>query len=193
MFDIAQEIEIEYKNILTKAEFHYLLTTFPFPEQYQSQTNHYFETEDFQLKKQAAALRIREKDGLYQLTLKEPHPQGLLETHDLLTEQETSSWLQHEIIPKKNVAKQLAQLNIAPSELRYYGQLTTARRELHHNDVLFVLDYSTYHGKSDYEFELEAQSEEAGLREFNALLTEHQITRKKTPSKIERFFATRTP
>ena|GEM_PF-3897939 len=125
------------------------------------------------------------------MTLKEPHPQGLIETHDLLTEQEAASWLQDEIIPKENVANQLAHLNIAPSALRYYGQLTTARRELHHNDVLFVLDYSTFNGKDDYEFELEAPSEEVGLRAFNALLTEHQITRKKTPSKIERFFASR--
>lgn len=192
MSDIAQEIEIEYKNLLTEAEFHYLLTAFPFPKQYQSQTNHYFETEDFRLKKHAAALRIREKNGIYQLTLKEPHPQGLIETHDSLTKQEASRWLQGEIIPKENIARQLERLSIGFHELQYYGQLTTERRELHHNDVLFVLDYSTFNGTSDYEFELEAPSEEVGLREFNALFIEHQITRKKTPSKIQRFFATRT-
>src|SRR5699024_2293642 len=91
---MSQEIEIEYKNLLTKQEFDYLLGHFPFPQNSQKQTNFYFETENFSLKENGAALRIREKDGHYRLTLKEPHPDGLLETHDPLTEAEAMNWLQ---------------------------------------------------------------------------------------------------
>src|SRR5699024_6280641 len=91
---MGQEIEIEYKNLLTKQEFNHLLHHFSFPQPGKKQTNYYFETKNFTLKENRSALRIREKDGNYQLTLKEPHVNGLLETHDMLTESEAMDWLQ---------------------------------------------------------------------------------------------------
>src|SRR5699024_2136508 len=138
-----QEIEIEYKNLLTKEEFYYLLTHFPFTKKAQKQTNYYFETKDFSLKGKKSALRIRKKNNTYQLTLKEPHPEGLLETHDRLTEQEALSWINGDIIEKQNTTKQLKNLQISPKSLEYYGNLTTERREINYQDVLLVLDYST--------------------------------------------------
>ncbi|WP_212685903.1 CYTH domain-containing protein, partial [Salmonella enterica] len=83
---MAQEIEIEFKNLLTEEEYLKLLSNLPFPKYSQTQTNYYFETEDFSLKAHGSALRIREKNGNYTLTLKETHELGLLETHDALTE-----------------------------------------------------------------------------------------------------------
>ncbi|MFP3488877.1 CYTH domain-containing protein, partial [Staphylococcus sp. SIMBA_130] len=68
------------------------------------QINHYFETKEFSLKELGCAIRIREKDGKYTLTLKEPHPDGLLETHDLLTKQEALNWMNGTIIPKVNTS-----------------------------------------------------------------------------------------
>ena len=188
--ELAQEIEIEFKNLLTKEEFERLLVTLDFPEKSQTQINHYFETKDFRLSKEACALRIREKNGQYQLTLKEPHPEGLLETHDTLTEQEALNWLQGNIIVKEHTKKQLEQLNIQIGNLVYYGSLTTERRQVHYKDVLIVLDYSSYNGHSDYEFELEAPSREIGLQTFNTLLNENSIIIKETPNKIQRFFST---
>ncbi|MGJ9458788.1 CYTH domain-containing protein [Oceanobacillus sp. CF4.6] len=185
---MTQEIEIEYKNLLTKAEFERLLYSLPFPLSGIKQTNHYFETKDFLLKENGCALRIREKEGKYQLTLKEPHPEGLLETHDWLTDQEANSWLDGHIIPKENTEKQLLEKGIALKKLVYCGQLTTVRREIQYLDVLLVLDNSTYHDQEDFEFELEAKTRETGLQMFQHILSEHHIQNRETPNKIERFF-----
>lgn len=189
---MTQEIEIEYKNLLTKEEFDRLLTGLPFPKGAITQTNHYFETKDFSLKQHGAALRIREKQGKYQLTLKEPHPQGLLETHDTLTKQEALDWMEGRRKGKDHTTKQLTNMGISLAELIYYGSLTTERRELHHAGVLLVLDYSTYNGKSDYELEIEAPSKTAGVNAFNTLLETYQIKKKHTPNKIKRFFRSKS-
>ncbi|MFC3040569.1 CYTH domain-containing protein [Virgibacillus xinjiangensis] len=185
---MTQEIEIEYKNLLTKEEFQRLLTSLPFPDSGKIQTNHYFETTEFSLKQHGSALRIREKGGEYQLTLKEPHPDGLLETHDRLTRNEVDAWLNGDFIFKPNVGQQLEEKGILHEDLEYYGSLTTSRREIEHRGVLLVLDYSTYNGREDYELELEADSKELGTARFDELLTEHNLKRRKTPNKIQRFF-----
>ena len=187
---MSQEIEIEYKNLLTIDEYKRLFRKLPFPEIGQEQVNYYFETIDFALRKNSCALRIREKNKIYQLTLKEPHPQGLLETHDLLTKSEALSWLKGHIIEKEHIKKQLATFNISFKNLLYFGSLTTIRREVKYNNVLLVLDQSTYNGQTDYEFELEANTVDIGLQVFNDLLHEHKIVKKDTPNKIQRFFTT---
>ncbi|MBP2076579.1 CYTH domain-containing protein [Oceanobacillus polygoni] len=185
---MTQEIEIEFKNLLEKEEYHRLLQNISFPSQGKLQINHYFETEEFSLKEQGCAIRIREKHGKYTLTLKEPHPDGLLETHDSLTEQEALSWINGTIIPKSNTSKQLLEKNIQPEKLIYCGSLSTLRRELSYKDVLLVLDYSTYNNKEDFELEIEANTKASGLQMFNQLLEEHNIIQRITPNKIERFF-----
>lgn len=186
---MSQEIEIEFKNLLTKEEFQSLWSNLSFPKESQVQINYYFETKDFALRNKLSALRIREKNGNYQLTLKEPHPEGLLETHDSLTEKEAFSWLHGNMIEKKHVLRQLDHLDIAIDELLYFGKLTTERREISRGNVLIVLDKSMYNGKIDYELELEAPNKEIGQIVFHDLLEEFKITIKKTPNKIERFFS----
>ncbi|MEC5423592.1 CYTH domain-containing protein [Virgibacillus sp. C22-A2] len=187
---MAQEIEIEYKNLLKETEFHSLLAHLPFPQQGKTQINYYFETENFSLKKSGCALRIREKNNAYQLTLKEPHQHGLLETHDNLTKEEASQWIQGSKIEKEHTGRQLKDFGINVEDLIYFGSLTTVRRELNYKDVLLVLDYSTYNGQADFELELEAPSVETGLSEFDYLLKTYAIPKRKTPNKIKRFFNT---
>ncbi|RYG72117.1 CYTH domain-containing protein [Lentibacillus lipolyticus] len=186
---MTQEIEIEYKNLLTKSEFDRLLTSLPFPEEAKSQTNHYFETKDFSLKRHGCALRIREKEGSFTLTLKEPHSTGLLETHDVLTNEQAASWMNGKPIYAEKTARQLDEKGIYVDELVYYGSLTTHRRELAYGDVLLVLDDNTYSSKTDYELELEAASEKAGQTAMQQLLDQYQIEQRETPNKIQRFFA----
>ena len=59
---MKQEIEIEFKNIITQEEFKQLLYTFSIKdEDFITQENHYFDTETFSLKNNGCALRIRKK------------------------------------------------------------------------------------------------------------------------------------
>lgn len=185
---MTQEIEIEFKNLLTKEEYTFLLNELPFPEQGKKQINYYFETESLDLKSRRSALRIREKDGTYYLTLKEPFKTGLLETHDILTKSEASQWISGNMISKPNTTSRFKHLNVDPLDLQYIGSLTTIRREYDNNGFIIVLDKSMYNGHTDYELEIEAPSYHEGEKYFLALLHKYQIKRKITPNKIERFF-----
>ena len=90
---MTQEIEIEFKNIVTKEEFDTLCKSFSI-EAFTKQVNHYFETPDFSLKEAGSALRIRHKGETYTLTLKQPAEIGLLETHQVVTEDEAKMMME---------------------------------------------------------------------------------------------------
>lgn len=183
-----QEIEIEYKTLLTKQTFDKLKETLPFPHNATKQVNYYFETEDFQLKKNQSAIRIREKKNTMVLTLKQPHPDGILETHETLTKEEFTAFLQNNIRYKDHVGKQLSDLGIDMTDLKYYGVLTTYRRSFVENDLAYVLDESHYGNVVDYELELEAPSVCTGKKAFQKLLNDHVLPQQAPITKIERFF-----
>lgn len=187
---MSQEIEIEFKNLITKEEFNKIHTIYPFPESPTTQTNFYFDTVDFSLKKNHSALRIREKKGEFYLTLKETIEEGILETHDTLSQDEMLQWKSNQPISKPNVVKQLHQLDIEINDLIYYGSLTTKRAEYYHDQLIYVLDESNYNGYSDYELEIEAPSFQKGQVAFNNLLKNLDIPKRETPNKIMRFFST---
>lgn len=185
---MTQEIEIEYKNLLTQQEYDRLLKHLPFPEDGVMQTNHYFETPDFSMKDNRIALRIREKNGEFKLTLKEPHPEGLLETHADLSTEEAMSWIAGNPVSKEAISEQLHRHGIDETKLSFFGSLTTLRREAEYNNVQIVLDYNVYNNLVDYEFELEASSKKDGEEAFQSILKQHDIETRTTPNKIERFF-----
>ncbi|WP_112180157.1 MULTISPECIES: CYTH domain-containing protein [Paraliobacillus] len=186
---MVQEIEMESKNLLTEMEYNTLLDFFELrKEDAHSQTNHYFETPDFQLKNKGAALRIRKKKDKWQLTLKEPYQDGLLETHDNLTEQEANSWINNKLIAKPAVKQQLDGLGIDFQALSYGGSLTTHRTELPYKQALLVIDYSIYNNMFDYELEIESDTKEKSEKLLHQLINQFHITKKPTPNKIERFY-----
>ncbi|MFP7494775.1 CYTH domain-containing protein [Terribacillus saccharophilus] len=186
---MPQEIEIEFKNLLTEAEFNQLYKSLDMENTpVIQQVNHYFETKDFQLKQLGSALRIREKNGKFQSTLKQPHADGLLETHDELTEQQAKAWLQGKITLGPEISKQLQELGISAAELVYGGALETVRRERRYLETTVVLDKSTYGSTTDYELELEAHSYAHGEHVFQSVLSEHGIGKRETPNKIQRFY-----
>src|SRR5699024_1815650 len=79
---MEQELEIEYKILLSEDKFKELLNNLNFPSNPVTQINYYFETPDLKLKQINSALRIREKNSHYIVTLKEPHKKGIIEIHD---------------------------------------------------------------------------------------------------------------
>ena len=67
---MTQEIEIEFKNLLTKSEFLKLSEALCMKEHdFKQQVNHYFDTKDFSLKQKISTPHPR-KDGAFVLTLK---------------------------------------------------------------------------------------------------------------------------
>ncbi|MCA0969576.1 CYTH domain-containing protein [Halobacillus litoralis] len=186
---MAQEIEIEFKNLLTEEEYHKLYHFLPFKSvELIDQTNYYFETDDMSLKQQGAALRIRKKSNQWTLTLKQPHPEGLLETHDALTDQEANLWIQNRMVEKPETTKQLTDLGVNTSDLVYLGSLTTRRKELEYKGATIVLDHSLYYDQEDYELEVEASSKDQGLSVIQEIMTACDIPERKTDNKIKRFY-----
>jgi uncharacterized protein YjbK len=184
-----QELEIECKNLLTKDEYDRLISglslTAITPKH---QINHYFETADFQLKQTGSALRIREKNGQYVLTLKEPHGDGLLETHEPLTEEEAHQLIANDGKIKPSIATRIRALGVPVEALVFGGTLETNRIEVSQDDVLVVLDESHYLGHVDYELEIEGPSRKITEARLHALLECFSITKKDTPNKIARFY-----
>lgn len=187
---MRQEIEIEFKVLLTKKEYHSLLQLLPFPKDAITQTNYYFETDLFLFKEKNAALRIRKKNDSYTLTLKQPHEQGILETHETLTENEAMQWIKSKPVLNNKMIHYLNLLKIPIHDLKLFGSLSTERRQFERNDIVYVLDKSFYNNYIDYELEIESPSKKTGLHAFHALLDEFNIKQKESTPKIERFFKT---
>lgn len=187
---MTQEIEIEFKNLLTEEEFLRLAGHFHITEHdFKLQENHYFDTPDFQLKEIGSALRIRNKNDEYILTLKEPAPVGLLETHQVLNKEKAGKILSSAAgIPSGQIMDRLQSIGIDSHSITFFGTLSTNRSEKRYKKGLIVLDHSRYLNKEDHEIEYEVSDEKSGLAIFHELLSELQIPIRETPNKIKRFY-----
>lgn len=185
---MSQEIEIEYKILLTFDKYLLLSNKMPFPNQAIMQTNYYFDTKNNDLRKERSALRIRKKNDGYTLTLKEPYGEHILETHDALTEGEFLQWINENPVTKPNVSNQLIKLGIKDTDLIYLGSLTTERKTFTKYGIEYVLDKSEYNGITDYELEIEAPTAESGMAAFKKILQDFHIKKQAAITKNERFF-----
>ncbi len=184
---LSINLEIEFKNMLTKDEYTRLLNTFN-PNQIPLivQQNIYYDTKNLTLKQLKSALRIRVKDETYELTLKLHQPIGLLEVNQMLSKEEVATFNNDHILPTGVVTDALASHDILVSDLRVITDLTTKRFECPHHQNLLVLDESFYHHQHDYELEYEVTDHESGRRAFEALLQQYDIPTRPADSKVKR-------
>ncbi|OLS41824.1 CYTH domain-containing protein [Bacillus sp. MRMR6] len=186
---MSEQIEIEFKNILTKSEYEMFLKEFNISgDQIFTQVNYYFDTPYFDLKNASAALRIRKKAKGYELTLKQPQQLGILETTQALKEGEFISAIESNKLPIGIVHSKITKLGITYSHIEHFGSLTTKRVEIPYRNGLLVFDHSYYLGKEDYEVEYEVENYEDGYNYFLELLTRKNIPNRKTDNKIHRFY-----
>jgi uncharacterized protein YjbK len=186
---LTQSLEIEFKNLLTQLEYEKIKSYFNLNESmFFHQENHYFDTTHFTLKENHSALRIRKKKDYFELTLKQPVPDGLLETNQVLTEKEAKAALEQNTIPKGQIVDLLTTMNINPDEVHFFGTLSTKRAEWEYKEGLLVLDFSSYLNTTDYELEYEVVNREVGHKIFIDLLSNLQIPIRKTENKIIRFY-----
>lgn len=187
---MPQEIEIEFKNMLTKEEFEQLITHFSITQQsFHLQHNHYFDTTDQKLRAVRSGLRIRQLENRNELTLKEPATGiALTETTDILTDLQVEAVLMRQMtIPAKDVLERLQSLEISVDELQKIGTLSTRRAEIKYRGGLLVLDHSQYADQEDYELEYEVTNEAEGQNIFRQLLTSVQIPLRPAQKKLARF------
>jgi uncharacterized protein YjbK len=188
---MEQELEIEFKNILTQQEYQQLYTDFKQDKYVEfSQRNVYFDTPLLDLKDRGCALRIRIKEDQAEMTLKTPFeghhkelnlPLSLDDAH-LMTIQGAFQ------IPEPVIEILESEDSLLSRSVIKLAELETSRLETMKDDTLVVLDKSTYSGKVDYELEVEAASEEVGLKMFESILETYAIPKRKTENKIARAF-----
>lgn len=190
---MSREIEIEWKNVLRQDEFEKLCQFHRIgPEDFICQHNDYFDTPSWMLKDRGCALRIRRKGGLFTLTLKQPHPEGLLEIHQSLTEREAVAARTNARFPNGDVTDTLRAMDIPIRELSFLGTLSTKRARRPYRQGVLMFDHSYYLGAEDYELEFECRDKTDGEAAFAELLRSFQIPRRRTKNKIRRFFDRKT-
>ncbi|AZU61274.1 CYTH domain-containing protein [Neobacillus mesonae] len=186
---MTENLEIEFKNMLTKQEYEKLLHTFRVDEkQIFTQENHYFDTPEFALKNLESALRIRRKKDHFEMTLKQPASIGLLETNQLINEDEAAEAIHFGRLPSGKIKNILEEKGISFTAIQYFGSLVTKRVEMKYEIGLLVLDHSLYLNKEDYELEYEVKDYQTGKDAFIKLLQDNRIPERKTMNKIRRFY-----
>ncbi|TYS15817.1 CYTH domain-containing protein [Rossellomorea vietnamensis] len=185
---MPEELEIEFKNMLTQGEFNCIKKHFSFTDKdFTLQKNHYFDTLANDLREKQCALRIREKNGKFEFTLKQPADGGLLETNQTITEHESSKMLAEGFIPPGEVESALKKLGIETKKFLHFGTLSTKRAESRYKDGLMVLDYSFYLNNEDFELEYEVNDRESGQEKFFDFLKTMNIPIRHADNKIKRF------
>ncbi|MDN7226163.1 CYTH domain-containing protein [Planococcus sp. N064] len=191
---MTKELEIEFKNMLTRKEYDQLLEHFGYTEaDAKTQVNHYFDTADFALKSSKCALRIRKKHNGFECTLKTPAPKGNYETTDLLNERQAQEFIEGVSHEAPEVCEALQTLNVAPAQLKMIGKLTTHRIEFDFQSGLLVLDHSEYGETMDYELEFEVADAQIGEQQFTEFLQQRQIPLRPADKKIARFMKSAKP
>ena len=185
------QVEREFKNLLTKSQYHSLLENFKsLLTKEITQTNSYYDWDGIlQSHKMALRIRIVEGKSIGEITLK--IPQSSLEvlefTHEMPVEMLLQYNEQKEFSLPLSIKEALESKEVYLEKVEQTTLLTTHRFEgsLSNNEWL-VLDESYYNGKVDYEMEMEVQNLLLGEEVFLKILQKYQIQREQAESKIKR-------
>ena len=174
--------EMEFKCLIDKKIYLQLIEEFALKNNIFTQTNFYFDTDNYDLKKDKIVLRIRQKNNQFKLT-KKVH----LKEHDI---DESHIYLE------ENNALDMIQNGFDANiiGLSYFVKntysLTTNRVSFPYKNGKLFFDESIYNGITDYEIEYEANNIEEGNEVFNEFLISHNIKLVIPDSKIIRAYKT---
>lgn len=186
---MSNAIEIEAKALVRQEDYRKLVSRFSNSKRY-VQTNYYIDSEDRCLAKEGIALRVREKNGVYEMTLKTPLSEGLLEKNCSLSNEEFLALLKKNEFPKRDIARFLTMLDFNVDDLKVLTSLTTYRMDVNYEGGLLSLDQNEYSNKVDYEIEFEYNNLEGATRVLKALLADEGIPCQiSTSTKVHRAMA----
>lgn len=168
---MSNNMEIEAKMLLSEKEYLALASNIlKYNPRVMQQTNYYLDTDDAKLESYGLGLRIREKNGNFEITLKAPLSEGLLEKNCPLTKDEFKSILHGENV-KNSTFEFLQILGFDIDKIHVICSLSTYRIECDYDGGLLCIDKSTYGNVTDYELEMEHDSmvdAEEKLKQFCA-------------------------
>jgi uncharacterized protein YjbK len=171
---MSNAIEIEAKALVKKEEYEKIVALFKEYPPY-NQTNYYIDDSKNILRKEGIALRVREKGGLYEMTLKTPLSQGLLEKSCVWTKDKFIAFKDKGIFPEGDIKRFLTMLDIDVTALKIKTSLTTKRIDVPYEGGKLSIDENHYSGQIDYEIELEYNNEPEAERLLKELLENNGI------------------
>ena len=162
-------VEIEAKVLLNEKDYQKLADHFAsFPKRVQ--TNHYIDTEDLSLNKEKIAIRIREWDDRFELTMKTNLEEGRLERNLDISLSQFNGFKEKGVFPEGEVKQILLKKGVDLSALRIITSLKTERLEDEYKGGVLSIDKNTYLGIVDYELEYESNSLENAYKVVTELL-----------------------
>ncbi len=171
---MSNAIEIEAKVLVSKEDHKKLAEAFRGNTRYM-QTNYYIDSEDRALAKAGIALRIREKQGKYELTLKTPLSEGLLEKNVAIEMEDFADLRDYGKFPKTDIERFLRQLDIDTKALKILTSLSTDRIDVEYKGGLLSIDRNSYSGQTDFEIEFEYNSLSGAEKIMKELLSSYDI------------------
>lgn len=171
---MSNAIEIEAKALVKKEEYERLVERFKDHSPF-IQKNYYVDSKDMSLRKEGLGLRIRRRGGHYDMTLKAPLSQGLLEKTSRLTDEQFDSFENKGIFPENDLKRFLIMMDIEVDKLEILTSLTTRRTDIPYMGGKLSLDENEYNGLTDYEIELEFNNEADATNLLKELLESENI------------------
>lgn len=176
--------EIEFKQLISKSVYYQIIDDFNLTNAFK-QTNHYFDTPSMELKKRGMALRIRHYSDVYEMTLKVPTEEGLLEYNSVLDESVALSFKQHPQFINQEALVYL-QTILDVSTLKWLVSFETTRYEWPYLEGTLFLDANTMPFHIDYELEYEVNSFKQSLNDWQELIHRYQLEPVQAKSKVYR-------
>ncbi len=180
-------IENEFKLMLTEQQYNAICARYEWDKTI-SQTNHYYDTDDFALSDKHITVRVRTiaEECFLQMKL----PNGA-EYSRIELEQRLGSTVP-EVISADMLSALAGEYLTEPlPAVKRLGALTTERRVKEFDGAELDLDKSTYFGKTDFELEIEFTDEAAAKRLLHEIIQAAGITdpRAVCVGKIRRFLS----
>ena len=182
-----REIEIEFKNLLTKDQYASLFEKYDLKNSGEIiNKNFYYDDADESFKKIGAALRIRYTNKKTEMTLKVKGETQNVEINVPLDEKYPKEPTVLPILPNEIIAE-LERMSVKIKTPMLIQKIETLRHEVTLEEGLLVLDETTFiNDIVDYELEFETKDYETGLIAFEKLLAENNIDKNPTEPKIAR-------
>ena len=158
-------LEFEKKVILTKEEYYFLKEQQRDSAVTAVQSNHYYDTDDFELSRRGITCRIRERDGCCTATIKEHQ----------------TKWEDCSVENSKRVKNRYDDALFRDMDVSYQGSLETVRiTYMPQPGISVMLDRNSYLEIVDYELEIEydREHEDGATQELTRIifdLTENGI------------------
>lgn len=188
---MSTNIEIEAKALVSEKDFQKFIEHFKkISNKPYKQINYYIDDEERSLANSGISLRIRKKDG-YELTLKTPLSEGLLEKNQIISDKEFNEYKKGKF-PVGDISRFLEMLGFDLTKLKILNSLTTTRVDVNYLDGLLSLDKNEYNKTTDYEIEYEYNSKIGAVTILKKLFAKLKVTYKENKqSKVFRAFSTK--